>query len=33
MDKKKFYWQRLLIPDKFKEYDFVVSIDSDIEFI
>ena len=30
MDKKKFYWQRLLIPNKFKEYDFVVSIDSDI---
>lgn len=30
MDRKKFYWQRLLIPDKFREYDFVVSIDSDI---
>lgn len=30
MDKKKFYWQRLLIPDAFKEYDFVVSMDSDI---
>ena len=30
MDKKKFYWQRLLIPDKFKDYDYVVSIDSDI---
>ena len=22
MDKKKFYWQRLLIPNKFKDYDF-----------
>lgn len=30
MDNKKFYWQRLLIADKFREYDFVVSIDSDI---
>ena len=30
MDKKKFYWQRLLIPFHFKEYDFVVSLDSDI---
>jgi len=30
MDKKKFYWQRLLIPNKFKDYDFVVSLDSDI---
>ena len=24
MDSKKFYWQRLLIPNKFKEFDFVV---------
>lgn len=30
MDIKKFYWQRLLIPNKFKDYDFVVSLDSDI---
>lgn len=30
MDKKKFYWQRLLIPNKFKNYDFIVSMDSDI---
>ena len=30
MDRKKFYWQRLLIPNQFKEYDFVVSLDSDI---
>jgi lipopolysaccharide biosynthesis glycosyltransferase len=30
MDKKKFFWQRLLLADKFKEYDYVVSIDSDI---
>ena len=30
MDRKKFFWQRLLIPNKFKEYDFVISIDSDI---
>jgi hypothetical protein len=30
MDVKKFYWQRLLIPNKFKNYDFVVSLDSDI---
>ena len=30
MDKKKFFWQRLLIPNKYKEYDFVVTIDSDI---
>jgi hypothetical protein len=29
-NKKKFYWQRLLIPHKFSEYDFVVSLDSDI---
>jgi lipopolysaccharide biosynthesis glycosyltransferase len=27
---KKFFWQRLLIPDAFKEYDYVVSMDSDI---
>lgn len=27
---KKFYWQRMLIPDKFNQYDFVVSMDSDI---
>jgi len=30
MDRKKFFWQRMLIPDKFPEYDFVVSMDSDI---
>jgi hypothetical protein len=30
MDKKKFYWQRLLIPSNFKGYDYVVSLDSDI---
>ena len=30
MNKKKFYWQRLLIPNKFKDFDFVVSLDSDI---
>ena len=30
MDKKKFYWQRMLIPNKFQEYDYVVSLDSDI---
>ena len=30
MDRKKFYWQRLLIPNKYKDYDFVVSMDSDI---
>ena len=30
MDKKKFYWQRMLIPDKFSDYDYVVSMDSDI---
>jgi hypothetical protein len=30
MDRKKFYWQRLLIPDKFSDYDFVLSLDSDI---
>lgn len=29
-NKKKFYWQRLLIAHKFAEYDFVVSMDSDI---
>jgi hypothetical protein len=28
--KKKFYWQRLLIPHMFKNYDFVISLDSDI---
>ena len=30
LDKKKFYWQRLLIANKYKEYDYVVSLDSDI---
>jgi hypothetical protein len=30
MDRKKFYWQRMLIPNKYKDYDFVVSMDSDI---
>jgi len=30
MHKKKFYWQRMLIPDKFSDYDYVVSMDSDI---
>ena len=30
IDKKKFFWQRMLIPNKFKDYDYVVSIDSDI---
>jgi hypothetical protein len=30
MDKKKFYWQRLLIPDKYKDYDYIISLDSDI---
>jgi hypothetical protein len=29
-DKKKFFWQRLLIPNKFKNYDFVISLDADI---
>jgi hypothetical protein len=29
-DRKKFFWQRLLIADKFKDYDFVISLDSDI---
>ncbi len=30
MDRKKFYWQRMLIPEKFIDYDFIVSLDSDI---
>jgi hypothetical protein len=30
LDKKKFYWQRLLIANKYIEYDYVVSLDSDI---
>jgi len=30
MERKKFYWQRMLIPDKFSDYDYVVSMDSDI---
>ncbi len=30
MDRKKFFWQRLLIPSKFSEYDYVISMDSDI---
>lgn len=30
MDKKKFYWQRMLIPHKFIDYDYIVSMDSDI---
>lgn len=29
-NKKRFFWQRFLLPDKYKEYDYVVSIDSDI---
>jgi len=28
--KKKFYWQRMLLPNEFKEYDFLISMDSDI---
>ena len=24
MVKKKFYWQRMLIPNKFKEYDYLI---------
>lgn len=30
MNHKKFFWQRLLIPNKYKDYDFIVSLDSDI---
>ena len=30
MNSKKFYWQRLLIPDKYYDYDYVISMDSDI---
>jgi hypothetical protein len=30
MDRKKFFWQRLLLPRKFSEYDYVLSLDSDI---
>ena len=30
MNSKKFYWQRLLIPEKYSEYDYVISMDSDI---
>jgi hypothetical protein len=30
IDKKKFFWQRLLISEKFNQYDYVVSLDSDI---
>lgn len=30
MNRKKFYWQRMLLPDKFINYDFIVSMDSDI---
>ena len=30
MDKKKFFWQRFLIPARYREYDYVVSMDSDI---
>jgi hypothetical protein len=30
IDKKKFFWQRLLIPFKYQEYDYVISLDSDI---
>lgn len=30
LDKKKFFWQRLLIPSQYLEYDYVVSLDSDI---
>lgn len=30
MDKKKFFWQRLLIPSLFMNYDYVISMDSDI---
>lgn len=30
MTKKKFFWQRLLVPSAFSKYDYVVSMDSDI---
>jgi hypothetical protein len=30
MTKKKFYWQRMLVPNRFRDYDFVLSLDSDI---
>lgn len=30
LEKKKFYWQRIVIPYFFKDYDYVISIDSDI---
>jgi hypothetical protein len=28
--RKKFFWQRLLVPSQYMEYDYVVSMDSDI---
>ena len=30
MNSKKFYWQRLLIPEKYEDYDYIVVVDSDI---
>ena len=30
MPKKLFFWQRLLIPSLFPDYDYVISLDSDI---
>ena len=30
MDRKKFFWQRLLLPETYSQYDYVVSMDSDI---
>jgi lipopolysaccharide biosynthesis glycosyltransferase len=30
MNKKTFYWQRMLIPSYFSQYDYVVSMDADI---
>ena len=30
LSRKKFFWQRFLIPDAYRNYDFVISMDSDI---
>lgn len=30
MNRKKFFWQRLLVANEYRDYDFVISLDSDI---
>jgi hypothetical protein len=30
MNKRQFFWQRMLIPSKYRDYDYVITMDSDI---